>query len=160
MYVIFSEDGLTGGGYLPGVNCEEPPPGSVEIKDDAWWDFCANPGTRRWNGAEIEVVEPPPLPPVIPEIISDRQFAQALALDGTITQDEALAWAARGDLPAALKAALAQIPETGGQRFAAQMLLSAATTYERGHPLVPVLGALLGKDAAALDDIWTRAEAL
>ncbi|MEE8629071.1 hypothetical protein [Methylobacterium ajmalii] len=32
--------------------------------------------------------------------ISDRQFAQALALAHVITEDEALAWAARGDLPA------------------------------------------------------------
>lgn len=107
----------------------------------------------------VEDAPAPPKPP-IPESISDRQFAQVLALDGVITQDEALAWAARGDLPKRLTDALLEIPEAGGHRFGARMMLSAATTYERHHPLVPTLGALLGMDAAALDSIWTRGAAL
>ena len=103
----------------------------------------------------------------VPATISDRQFAQILALDGVITQDEALAWAARGDLPDALVDALSHVPEAGGQRFGAQMLLSAATLYERKHPLVGMLGALLTNpathapyEAAALDSIWIRGAAL
>ncbi len=103
----------------------------------------------------------------VPAVISDRQFAQALALAGTITEAEALAWAARGELPDALEEALGQIPDTGGQRFAARMMLAAATTYERHHPLTEQLGALLTDpatkkpyDAAALDALWTRAAAL
>lgn len=103
---------------------------------------------------------PPPPEPYVPGVISDRQFAQVLALDGVISQDEALAWAARGDLPERLVTALEQIPEDDGARFGARMMLSAATTYERAHPLVPTLGALLGMDAAALDDIWRRGAAL
>jgi len=97
---------------------------------------------------------PAPPAPYVPDVISDRQFAQVLALDGVISQDEALAWAARGDLPARLTDALEQIPEDDGARFGAKMMLSAATTYERNHPLVPTLGALLGMDDAALDNIW------
>lgn len=100
-------------------------------------------------------------------VISDRQFAQALAMAGTITQAEALAWAARGELPQALEDALDQIPEANNQRFAARMMLAAATTYERSHPLTAQLGSLLtnpatGKpyDASALDALWTRAAAL
>lgn len=96
----------------------------------------------------------------VPPAISDRQFAQVLALDGVVSEAEALAWAARGELPAALEAAIGAIPEEGGARFAARMLLAAATTYERAHPLVDTLGLLLGRDAAALDDIWRRAAAL
>ncbi|SOR29850.1 conserved protein of unknown function [Methylorubrum extorquens] len=97
-------------------------------------------------------------------VISDRQFAQALALDGIITKAEALAWAARGDLPEAMTDALAEIPEAGGQRFGAHMLLAGATTFERHHPLTDALGALLTNaatskpyDAAALDALWSRA---
>lgn len=96
----------------------------------------------------------------VPPSISDRQFAQILALDGVISEDEALAWAARGELPGAMETALSNIPEAGGLRFGAKMLLASATTYERAHPLVPTLGALLLYDAAALDDIWRRAAAL
>lgn len=90
-----------------------------------------------------------------PASISDRQFAQQLAVLGTISEAEALAWAARGELPDALEAAIAALPEP--DRFAARMLMSSATFYERSHPLVATLSARLGYDAAALDAIWRAA---
>ena len=93
-----------------------------------------------------------------PAAISDRQFAQQLAVLGKITEAEALGWAARGELPNAMETAIADLPE--GERFAARMLLSSATSYERAHPLVPVLGGLLGYDAAAIDDLWRAAAQL
>lgn len=93
----------------------------------------------------------------VPAAISDRQFAQQLAVLTKISEAEAEAWAARGELPATMLAAVAALPE--GDRFAARMLLSSATTYERGHPLVSSLGAILEYDAAELDDLW-RAAAL
>lgn len=109
----------------------------------------------------------PELPPPVPEVISDRQFAQALAMAGTITEAEALAWAARGELPKAMEDALDRIPDADGQRFGARMMLAAATTYERRHPLSEQLGTLLTNpatggpyDAAELDALWTRAAAL
>lgn len=71
---------------------------------------------------------------------------------------EALAWAARGEPPIAMETAIAELPE--GDRFAARMLLSLATSYERTHALVPVLGDRLGYDAAALDDLWRAAAKL
>ena len=114
---------------------------------------------KAYDPAANTLSDPPPLVlPIVP--VSDRQFAQVLAIDGKITQDEALAWAARGDLPDALENAIAQLPEAGGQRFAARMLLSAATSYDRAHPLVGMLGGLLGYDTAALDDLWRRGAAL
>jgi hypothetical protein len=97
------------------------------------------------------------LPPV-PSSISDRQFAQQLAILGMITEGEALAWAARGDLPPALDTAIEALP--GIERFAARMLLSAATSYERAHPLVAQLGEVMGYDAAGLDDLWRKAAEL
>ncbi len=102
--------------------------------------------------------EPEPIAAPVPSSISDRQFAQQLAVLGTITEAEALAWAARGDLPAAIESAVDELPPE--DRFAARMLLSSATTYERAHPLVGTLGALLGYDAEATDDLWRAAAAL
>lgn len=113
-----------------------------------------------WAGAEpvlsIGSVESEPQP--VPAAISDRQFAQQLAVLGTITEAEALAWAARGELPDAIEGAIAALPEA--ERFAARMLLASATTYERAHPLVPALGGLLGYDEAEIDDLWRAAAAL
>jgi hypothetical protein len=112
-----------------------------------------NAGTPRrvWT-----LVDAPP--PPVPEVISDRQFAQQLAVLGTITEAEAIAWAARGELPEAMEDAVAALPE--GEQFPARMLLSSATTYERSHPLVPMLGAILSYDTAELDDLWRDAAVL
>ncbi|MER2249488.1 hypothetical protein ABS772_06115, partial [Methylorubrum podarium] len=119
------------------------------------------------DGWTIEDADTTPLWQAPVEVISDRQFAQALALVGVISQAEALAWAARGELPDAMTAALAQIPEAGGQRFGAHITLAAATTYELHHPLTTQLGALLTNpatdrpyDAAALAALWARAATL
>lgn len=110
------------------------------------------------EAAALQAVWAEPDPAPVPVSISDRQFAQHLALDGVISEAEALVWAARGELPAALETALGGLPE--GERFAAQMLLAAATTYERSHPLVAALGGVLGYDPPALDEIWRAAAAL
>ncbi len=98
----------------------------------------------------------PPYEPV-PEEISDRQFAQELAIRGVITEAEALAWAGAGTLPAAMMAAINKLP--ADQRFAAKMSLASATTYRRSHPLADMLGGLLGYDAAEIDDLWRAAAA-
>ncbi|AWB25022.1 hypothetical protein DA075_22035 [Methylobacterium currus] len=63
-----------------------------------------------------------------------------------------------GRLPARIEAAVAGLPEA--ERFAARMLLSGATTFEREHPMVARLGAALGYGAAALDALWRQAAAL
>lgn len=110
------------------------------------------------TGESVFAEDLPPLPPSVPETISDRQFAQQLAVLGTITWEEGIAWAARGDLPPAMEAAVAALPEE--QRNPARMLLSSVTTYERSHPLVPMLGAILEYDAAELDDLWRAAAVL
>ncbi|AWN50031.1 hypothetical protein DK419_13025 [Methylobacterium terrae] len=63
-----------------------------------------------------------------------------------------------GTLPERIEAAVASLPEA--ERFAARMLLSGATSFERAHPMVAQLGAALGYDAAALDALWRAAAAL
>lgn len=122
---------------------------SLADTPDAWEALLA-------SEIAIEAYVEPAAP--VPAAISDRQFAQQLAVLGTITEAEAVAWAARGDLPAAVETAIAALPE--GNRFGARMLLSSATTYERQHPLASVLVALLGYDAEAIDELWRAAAAL
>ncbi|AWN55876.1 hypothetical protein DK412_26365 [Methylobacterium sp. 17Sr1-1] len=63
-----------------------------------------------------------------------------------------------GTLPVRIAAAVAGLP--AAEQFAARMMLSGATTFERGHPMVARLGAALGYDAAALDALWSAASAL
>lgn len=96
----------------------------------------------------------------VPEVISDRQFAQQLAILGTITEDEAIAWAARGDLPATLERAVSTLPTKDRTQFTARMLLSSAKTYERSHPMTPVIGGLLGYTDESLDELWRQASKL
>lgn len=115
-------------------------------------------GMRYEDGAFLPPPDPAPIVLPVPAAISDRQFAQQLAILGVITEPEGLAWAARGELPAALEAALTEMPE--GERFGARMLLAAATTYERQHPLVAQLGAALDYDTSALDALWRAAAQL
>ncbi len=115
-------------------------------------------GKCRWAEGALLPHETADPAPSVTLVISDRQFAQALADAGTITQDEALAWAARGDLPATMDGAVNALPDE--HRFAARMLLAAATSYERSHPLVGVLAGLLGYDEVALDELWRTAAAL
>lgn len=165
-YALFDELGLPTALFDLDLNTTIPSK-AVAISDDEWREILDNQGRRRWSGGRLVEYEPPPSPAPVPSAISDRQFAQALALAGTITEAEALAWAARGELPQAMEEALDQIPDTDGQRFGARMMLAAATSYERGHPLTEQLGALLtnpatGKayDATALDALWARAAAL
>lgn len=105
------------------------------------------------DNAEIVSYLAPPVPP-----ISDRQFSQQLAIVGTISEAEAIGWAARGDLPGVMETAIGQLPE--GDQFAARMLLSSATTYEFEHPLGAVLGGLLGFSEAQRRSLWLAAAKL
>ena len=108
--------------------------------------------------AQLAALQPAPVSAVALPAISDRQFFQALAQAGAITPDAALAAVMTGTLPAPIAAAVEALPEA--ERFAARMLLSGATEFERGHPMVAQLGAALGYDAAELDALWRQAAAL
>lgn len=100
-------------------------------------------------GGVIAPYEPPPPPPPVLADISDRQFFQALASPayGIITMAEALAAVRTGVLPPALAAIVAAIDDEQ-DRFAAEMMLSGATTFQRHHPLVEAV-------AAAMSPPWT-----
>jgi len=105
----------------------------------------------------INVLEDAPPRPV-PPIISDRQFFQGLAINGTITQQEALDAVMTGTIPAALEGFIGQLPVE--DQFAARMLLSGAVEFQRNHPMVPAVGAAFSWTEAQIDDFWRFCEGL
>jgi hypothetical protein len=106
------------------------------------------------GGGEIGAYAAPP--PPVPDSVSDRQFFQALALAGLISQAEALAAVQTGALPAPIAAIVDGLPD----QFGARMLLSGATTFERAHPLTDALGGALGYSPAQTDELFRAAAAL
>ena len=97
-----------------------------------------------------------PTPPT--EDISDRQFFQALAIRGEITEDEALDAVGPGIIPPAMDALINQLPQD--QRFAARMLIRGATRYERQHPIADLIRGLYGWTSEQADDFWRFAATL
>ena len=94
----------------------------------------------------------------IPAQVSRRQFFQAAAQDGLITQAEALALLASGAMPASLVAAIATLP--AAEQFAAQMEILGDATFARANPVIAALGTSMGKASADLDALFTLAASL
>jgi hypothetical protein len=88
---------------------------------------------------------PPPAPPVMPTI-TRRQLRLALLRLG-VTGDQ-------------VEAQIAAMPGTPIEREAAMIEWQDATTYERNHPLVVMLGAALGLTEAQIDAAWMGAATL
>lgn len=109
----------------------------------------------QWRGLLPEVTTPPE---PVPAIISDRQFFQALAMAGVITQDEALEAAGPGVIPAALDALLSGFP--ADEAFYGRMLLRGATMFDRYHPMTLALATGMNWSQQQVDDLWRTAAAL
>jgi hypothetical protein len=114
----------------------------------------SSPIRTQLEAAGIVFVEPVP----VQATISDRQFFQALALAGKITDAEALAAVKTGDIPAAIQSFIDAMPSD--QKFAAEMLLSGATVFDRNHPMTALLGSGMGWTSEQLDALWQAAAAL
>lgn len=112
----------------------------------------------RWDGSGW--VDPPaaPEPEEIIADISDRQFFQALAQQGDITEVEALDAVGPGIIPPAMDALIDQLPAE--QRFPARMLIRGATRYERRHPIADLIRGLYGWTEEQADDFWRFAATL
>lgn len=152
-YAIVSNSLVTNVVIWDGKAEWSPPKGSQLIPaEDA-----TSPGDT-WDGTRFTKPLLAPLPPVVPSSISDRQFFQALAIQGVITNSEALAAVKTGDLPAALKNLLSTLDPT--QRFSAEMLLSGATVFNRGHPLTDALAKAMSWTNTQLDTLWIDAAQL
>lgn len=89
----------------------------------------------------------------VPEEISDRQFAMGLAIEGLITQAEALAFVKTGEVPASLQVMIDAI-EDDDARFEAEMLVSGATVFKRTHPLVSLIASQIGWTEQQTDQFW------
>jgi len=121
-------------------------------------DYVLAPDEREGRGSVLPPIESlpgwvQPLPPLTP--ISRRQFFQAAAGRGMITQTEALDAIRHGTVPAQMQQGIDTLPS--GEKFAAEMLLSGANEFERDHPLVGKFGEIMGLPSNMLDEIWRYA---
>jgi len=87
--------------------------------------------------------------------ISDRQFAHQLRNMGVITQAEALAFVARGELPAQLAAIVSAMEPTA--RDDAELLLSGAVVFHRNHPFTEAIGTAFGWTSEQIDEFFSEA---
>jgi len=97
-------------------------------------------------------------PEPTPNIISDRQFFQQLAIEGRITENEALDAVGPAIIPSAMLALIIMLPDE--DRFGAKMLIRGATTFERLHPVAGLIQQLYGWTDAKRDDFWLAASKL
>jgi hypothetical protein len=88
---------------------------------------------------------PAPEPPLVPPLSARQLRLALLGLGLTGTQVEAQ---------------IAAMPGTPAQREAALIEWEYATTYQRDHPLVALLGAALGLTEAQIDEAWRSAAVL
>ncbi len=98
----------------------------------------------------------PPAP--VPSVVSRRQFFQAAAQEGIITQAEALALLATGVIPAELQMAINALP--AAEQFPAQLAIIGDPTFERANPLVAALSAAMNQTSAQIDAMFTLAATL
>lgn len=94
----------------------------------------------------------------IPQEVSDRQLAAALAQGGHISWDEAKAWVGPGVIPAALAEIVSNLPSPDKEH--AELMLIGATTYKRLHPVTTQLAVGMGWSAEQVDDLWRLASTL
>lgn len=137
----------------------------INHPERGWIPFSASPDDVEPLGAEMYALALPtaapadPLPPApIPQVISDRQFFQQLAIDGRITQEEALNAVGPGIIPTSMDALINQMPSD--LQFAARMLVRGATTFQRQHPVTELIGQLYGLNSDQIDTLWRNASSL
>lgn len=106
------------------------------------------------TGESVFAEDLPPLPPSVPEVISDRQFAYALAIKGRLTFDEAEEWSAVGALPQIVLDALEHVPEENHQRVIVRGKLRAAKEYHRNDPATVLMAELMGETPEFMDEVW------
>lgn len=114
----------------------------------------AQPTEAQLEAVDIDAIQAALL---VPQSISDRQFFQQLAVQGIITQDEAL-HANAAVIPSELMTLIDGLP--AAQQFDAKMKISGATTFLRNDPLTIAIGAAYGWTGAQIDAFFVAAAAL
>jgi hypothetical protein len=128
------------------------------IEYDPGSDFTPPPGHSIKADDGSNVIGQTYVSPPNPDEISRRQFFQLLAIKGIISQDDAVAAAGGGVIPAALLALLNQLP--ADQQFSAKMLVASAQTFQRSHPFTAQIGEFYGMSPTDLDAFWADARQL
>jgi hypothetical protein len=137
---------------------------ALRAADQAAFSLNAGPENADWLryqdwlalGNTPDAIQPTPAP--VPPEISDRQFFQQLAVQGLISQDEALAAVKTGDIPVALRLVIERLPP--GRQFEATMFISGATTVQRSHPLTVAIGGACGWTIDQIDGLFRAAAEL
>jgi hypothetical protein len=111
-----------------------------------------------WLAAGGAPADPSSPVQAVPAQVSRRQFFQAAAQEGLITQAEALALLASGTMPPSLAAAVATLPTA--EQFPAQMSILGAAAFARANTLIAALGTAMGKTSADIDALFTLAASL
>lgn len=112
---------------------------------------------QEWLAAS-NVPHPAPAALIPVLTVSIRQFFQASANLGLITEVEALAFIQARTLPSSLAAALFTLP--AGSQFAAKMSICGAGSYVRTDPFVISLGDAMGLTSEQIDALFTLADTL
>jgi hypothetical protein len=98
---------------------------------------------------------PTPVPavsPLIPSVIMRRQFFQAAAILGLVTESDA-ELALIGTIPASLVTAIQSLPTAA--QFGARMEVIGAQTFVRSDSMVSTIGSLMGMTSAQIDSLFT-----
>lgn len=91
------------------------------------------------EGVDLPPEPQPEPPPPAPIVLTNRQLFAALALAGLITTDEALAAGRTGEVPAAIEAVFASLPEQDA--FLARLTWATMREVPRDHPLIAAMVA-------------------
>jgi hypothetical protein len=113
---------------------------------------------QAWLAAGNTPTSAPVAPVAIPSQVSRRQFFQAAATLGIITEDEAESAVTGAAIPASLLTAIVTQPTA--DQFAARMAIKGATTFDRASPLLAELGPAMSQAPAQIDALFTLAASL
>ena len=95
---------------------------------------------------------------VVPGSVTTRQFFQAAAQLGLITNDDALAYVTIGAIPASLSTAIDALPPN--MQFGARMKVIGANGFVRTDPILIALGMVMGQSSDQLDNLFILAASL
>lgn len=140
-YGVFNAEGFPTGFYNDEEHGDNLPEGAVEITDEQLNEFIEFNGLRRWENGQV-VMYTPPVQPVPTPPITRRQLRLTLVRNG---------------IPlAAVDAAIAAMPE-GLPKEEALIEWADASTFDRNHPTLLLIAAVLNLTEAQVDAMWHEA---
>lgn len=127
-----------------------------------WVEAAEKPekGSRLVNGVVVAPAAPDPAVARAAMIVTRRQLLIALASPpwSFISAEEAIAAATIGAMPAAVEAAIADLP--AAEAMAARVTWATMTQVERLDPLVDLLAATQGASPEAIDAFFMAAASI